>query len=187
MSAQNTNFGCGLWMILIVAFFAFLAFTSGTRSLTLNQQPITTTATPLPPVLTITIVPETTDKYFVLENNLITYTYSKNLGRPCYYEMTGHVRDINGQPYSKFIVNIKMLNTEMPPELGYAFPGEGGNIEDGVSGWGSLLPQDTVRYEIWLTDKIGGVELSPHIIVPPQGCDHNLATINFVQVKPIPS
>jgi hypothetical protein len=73
----------------------------------------------------------------------------------------------------------------IPEEPGYAFPGEGG-FATGPSGWSSFLPQWQVSYEIWLTDKIDGKELSPHIIVPSRDCDENRAIFNFVQVRPLP-
>ena len=101
---------------------------------------------------------------------------------PCYYEMVGRVLNLNGKPYTNFVVNIAGVFIEgADPEIGYAFPGEGGYAEDGPSGWGSLLPAAPITYEVWLTKEIGGEELSVHISVPPQECDHNQSRINCIQ------
>jgi hypothetical protein len=146
-------------------------------------------ATPTPSGLITTIVPQETDTYFAVENNQISYGYSKNLGMPCYYKMAGRVLDLNGEPFTDFVVNIQMITIDEvpPPERpGYAFPGEGYET-DGAAGWGSLLPSWSADYEIWLTTEIDGEELSPHIYVDMRECDQNEARINFVQVKLLPA
>jgi hypothetical protein len=134
-----------------------------------------------------TVMLTNTDAPFVVENNQITYRYRQTLGRPCYYVISGRVLDLDGEPFTDFIVNIKDIPFEeiAPVQGSGVFPGSG--IEDeGASGWSFLLPQSTVDYEIWLTTGIGGEEISPHIFVQTRECDQNWAIINFVQVKALP-
>ncbi len=141
----------------------------------------------LTPSFVATVYPQKTDSYFVVENNEISYSHFQTLGMPCYYHMVGRVLDLNGEPFTDFVVNIAgILFDGAPPEHGYAFPGEGGYAEDFPSGWGSLLPTSPVKYEVWLTTEIGGTDLSSHVAVLPRDCDHNQAQINFVQVRPFP-
>lgn len=126
---------------------------------------------------------------FVVQNNQIHYVYESTLDYPCNYLISGTVHDLNDEPFTDFIVNIKMIETEDVIEsapIGHQFPGDSSLIENDASAWASLLVSWTVDYEIWLTDKIDGRDLSPHIIVETKGCDHNLAIVNFVQVKPLP-
>jgi hypothetical protein len=178
--SDTTQNGCGLWV-----FGAMIALIIGTLlSVGVEQSSFSSETLRVPP--TATIEPEQTDTFFVVQDNQITYTYSENLGKPCYLEMGGQVFDLEGNPFTEFVVNIKMLDDLPPEETGYALPGEGGHVEDGPSRWITLLPAAPVEYEIWLSTEIGGDDLSPHIIVPPKGCAHNLAIINFVQVKSPP-
>jgi hypothetical protein len=138
------------------------------------------------PPLIVTVPAQETDAYFVLANNQITYTNSPTLGQPCYYLIAGRVFDLQGEPFTDFVVNIRMIDELAPQNPGYAFPGEGGDAADGPSRWITLLPQSPVEYEIWLTTAIGGEELSSRVIIPPQSCDHNMAIVDFVQVCPLP-
>lgn len=134
--------------------------------------------------LVMTLAPHKTIAPFTVENNQISYTYSPSLGKPCYYEMVGRVLDQKGKPFTGFVVNIKMLGDLAPPTPGYAMPGEG-YAEDGSSGWATILPSSPENYEIWLTTRMGGEEISPHIFVPTRDCVHNLARVNFVQIRPL--
>lgn len=175
--SDNKNAGCGLWALLAIIVSAFFATSSNQITTT---SPTATLIPTIAPTFVATVYPQETDTYFVMENNEITYSYAPNLGMPCYYEMVGRVLDLNGQPFTDYVVNIAGILVEgAPPEHGYAFPYEGG-------GWGSLLPASPVEYEVWLTTEIDGEELSPHITILPRACDQNQARIDFVQVRPLP-
>ncbi len=181
---ETRNPGCAVWVALAIL-MSMIFVVSGTQLITYSG---TSNTTPTPSIIIETLVPQETYAYFAVENNQIGYGYSQNLGMPCYYEMVGRVLDLNLSPYTAFVVNIAGVFIEgAGPERGYAFPGEGGYAEDGPSGWGSLLPAAPITYEVWLTTKIGGEELSPHILITPHDCYHNEAQINFIQVKPLPT
>jgi hypothetical protein len=177
--AENTNNGCGLWLfgaMIAALILGLFAVPSPSYS-----------STPASAPLVITVVPQMTDTYFAVENNQISYSYAYTLDSPCNYILVGRVLDLNGEPFTEYVVNIKMIAIEelAPEKPGYVFPG-GGYIDDGASGWASLLSTWNADYIIWLTTEIGGEELSNHIYVPMRGCDLNQARINFVQVKPFP-
>lgn len=176
--------GCELWMMVTIV-AGILALVVGNYAY-VPTPPLTTSSSNS--VLTSTVVPQETDTYFIVENNVISFTHFPTLGQPCYYLISGHVLDLNGEPFTDFVVNIKMIDIEgvAPEESGYAFPGDGAFAEDGPSGWTTMLPQWQVSYEIWLTTDRGGETLSPHIVIPAQDCGHNRAIVNFVQAKPIP-
>jgi hypothetical protein len=186
---ENISAGCGLLSFVATIIFAFSAiFTGGMISTPNTPTPIPTLTAGVAssPPLVLTLIPQDTDAYFLPANNQINYISTSTLGRPCYYAIAGRVFDLQGDPFTDFVVNIKMLDDLAPERSGYAFPGEGGYAEDGPSRWVTLLPQSPVEYEIWLSTEIGGDELSPHIIIPSQDCDHNMAIIDFVQVKNLP-
>jgi hypothetical protein len=180
--SEKTIPGCGLWIILSITSGILALFVGDYTSIPTSLA----TIPPAPnPVLEVTVVPQETSAPFVLENNQITYAYTPTLGKPCYYEIAGHVLDLQGMPFTDFVVNIKMLDENAPERPGYAIPGQG-FAEGGPSGWATVLPASPLSYEIWLTTEIGGDELSPHVVVPPQQCSHNQAIVNFVQVRSLP-
>ncbi len=183
--SQNTNSGCGFWGFLGLFSLVILGlFTNAHTSTSVTLSPtLIIDETPSPSSFSVvqTLVPQDSNPYFTIENNQISYTYFHTLGHPCYYLLSGHVLDINKQPFTKFVVNIKTVSVEgVVPESGYALPGNGTFEEDGVSGWIALLPILT-DYEIWLTSKVNGTELSPHFVVHMRGCNQNRAIVNFVQ------
>jgi hypothetical protein len=134
---------------------------------------------PEPPM--ILVPPSNEAMPFEVVDHTITYEHTDDLGMPCYYHMRGTVHDIQGEAFTDFVVNIMML--DLAPPVGYAWPGENAFIEDGSSGWGTMLPQAPVPYLVWLTVDRGGRRISPIIWVPSLGCDDNTAVINFVQVR----
>lgn len=190
--SENVGTGCSIWVAATAIIFGFLAMFTGESTLGYSTPtPIPTLAASIssavPSIpLVLTVTPQETDAYFILANNQIIYTYTPTLGKPCYYVIAGRVFDLRGEPYTNFVVNIKMLDEIAPEGPAYAFPGEGGYAQDGPSRWIVMLPQSPVEYEIWLTTEVGGDELSAHIILPPKDCDHNMAIVDFVQVKTFP-
>jgi hypothetical protein len=179
--AENTNNGCGLWLFGAIISALILGLFTAT------SPPNSSSSASAP--LVITVFPQTADAYFVVENNQISYSHIDTLDYPCNYSLVGRVLDLNGEPFTEYVVNIQMIPLEdgvAPPNPSHAFPGATKYTEDGSSGWSALLPSWSADYTIWLIDKIGGQELSPHIIVPTQDCEHNEARINFVQVSQHP-
>ena len=159
------RWGCLVWLIIVSAVGAVFY-----------------TSTPTEPANT-----DATAPYFALENGTILYDAVPTLDN-CNHIISGTVHDINGHPFTQFVVNIRMLLYEgTPPADGAHFPGSGSELlsssPDDPSSWDFLLPTWYVDYEIWLTDSIGGVELSPHILVPARHCDQNHAIVNFVQIR----
>jgi hypothetical protein len=134
------------------------------------------------PSFVATIYPQETDAYFVVENNEIRYSNAPAF-TPCNYALVGEVFDLNGEPYTDYVVNIQMLHfeeamaTETPGRI-YKDPDD--------SHWDVLLPWVQVDYVIWLTAEDGDEELSPRIYVDMRDCDQNKAEVNFVQVRPLP-
>ena len=185
--SQNTTSGCGFWGILGLVSLVILGLTHISISAILSPPPIIS-ETPAPSSFSVvqTLVPQDSNPYFTIENNQISYTYSHTLGQPCYYVLSGRVLDINKRPFTKFVVNIKTVSFEgVAPESGYALPGNGAFEEDGVSGWIALLPILT-DYEIWLTTKVNGTELSPHFVVHMKDCNQNRAIVNFIETEALP-
>lgn len=183
--------GCALelWIMVAAIVAGILALVIGSHAPVMTPSTASSpTTSPSSPVLTSTVIPQETDAYFMVENNLISFTHFPTLGQPCYYLISGRVLDLKAEPFTDFVVNIKMIDIEgvAPEEIVYAFPGDGAFSEDGPSGWATMLPQWQVSYEIWLTTDRAGKELSHHIVIPAQDCDHNRAIVNFVQVKSVP-
>src|SRR5262245_61651793 len=98
---ETSRPGCGVWIIgAIFALFASAWFfgvnSSNAASQTIVDMPTPTPAAPL----ILTLEPQETDAYFVVENNQISFSYFQTLGMPCYYTMIGRVLDLNGKPYT---------------------------------------------------------------------------------------
>jgi hypothetical protein len=189
--SANAKIGCGFWGFFVMLAFLFLVapVNSNTSISAILAVTPTISASPSPSEALVvkTLVPqEEANTHFIVENNQVNYIYYRTLGQPCYYVLSGHVLDLNGEPFTNFVMNIKTVDIEgTVPDSGYAFPGNGSFAEDGTSGWVALLPTLT-DYEIWLTTEVGGTELSPHIRIHMGDCNQNRAIVNFVQVRPLP-
>lgn len=180
--SDNKTTGCGVWALVAILLSALFSAFTFSSELTI-ESPTPTTIPTLTPSFVATVYPQETETYFALENNQISYSHKPTLDRPCNYIIRGYVLDLNGQPFTDFVVNIQMIHIEegMATERpGHVFKGETS------SHWDVLLPSWEVDYIIWLTTEIGGEELSPPIIVETRECDQNEARVNFVQVKPLP-
>jgi hypothetical protein len=117
---------------------------------------------------------------FEVQNNAITFSQMETLGKPCYYLMQGQVLDLNGQYFTGFDVYIQMVEIE---EVGPEEPGLAYKFEDGT--WNSMLPNWQVAYNVWMTLEGSEERISPVITVPGRDCNQNVATINFVQIRPV--
>jgi hypothetical protein len=182
--SEPTRTGCGLWLSIVVIVSLMIATFTGVTA------PVYDVTTPTPENLGfVTVIPQSADAYFVVENNQVNYASFPTLGNPCYYLISGYVLDLNGEPFTDYVVNLMTApaNEEVLPEgPGYSFPGDGSFPEDGPSGYSTLLPNWQVNYELWMTNELGGEALSSHVIVPTMDCDRNRAIVNFVQVRPLP-
>lgn len=133
------------------------------------------------------IAPEDEDFPFIVQNNTIIYSYKETMDKPCNYLIKGSIFALDGKPYTNLVVHIEMLPIEegVEPDRGYWFPYSESTENTGPSIWGGLLPSWDVTYMIWLSDTRDGEQLSPMVLIPTQDCNHNVATINFVQVRPL--
>lgn len=130
----------------------------------------------------ITVPAPTQDYPFEVSENRIIYTYHDTLDWPCNYIIEGRIFGLEGQPYSNAVVNIEMLRDISSGRASVANPAE----RLGPSGWSALLVSWDVAYEVWLSETIGSEPLSPRVYVPPRGCDNNVASVDFVQVRSLP-
>jgi hypothetical protein len=133
-----------------------------------------------PPVpLVLTIQPNGDDMPFVVLNNEITYYQRTTISGPCNAFIEGQVTDMEGNPLSlsDYVVIIKMLSDMAPVNPSVIFPSE--------TDYGAMLPGWDVYYEIWLSADIGSEPISSYIYVEMNGCENNVAIVNFVQIKPI--
>jgi hypothetical protein len=114
---------------------------------------------------------------FVVLNNEIIYDQRTTISGPCNAFIEGQVIDIKGNPLSlsDYVVNIKMLSDMAPVNPSVIFPSE--------TDYGAMLPGWDVDYEIWLSADIGSEPISSHIHVEMQGCENNVAIVNFIQIK----
>ncbi len=68
---------------------------------------------------------DATEPYFALENDTILYDAVPTLDN-CNYIISGTVHDINGHPFTQFVVNIRMLLYEVPRQpMEHTFRGVG--------------------------------------------------------------
>jgi hypothetical protein len=178
--SESRSIGCSLWAAAAIVMSALFSTFMFSRQITTESDALMMTPT-FTPSFVATVYPQETDTYFVVENNKISYSNAPAF-TPCNYILFGEVFDLNGQPYTDFIVNIQMLHFE--EAMATETPGQIYK-DSGASQWDVLLPSLHVDYEIWLTSETGE-ELSPHIYVDMRDCDQNKAQVNFVQVKPLP-
>lgn len=125
------------------------------------------------------------DLPFVLQNNTLIYSHKDTLDRPCNRIIEGYIYTIDGKPNVELVVNSTMLDDSFEPPKSYWIPYADSEVDSGPSKWGSLLPTAQWDYYVWLSQSVDGEPISPEIRVEHLGCDYNVVTINFVQVRPI--
>ena len=178
MIAEPQKSGCGLWVLMFLLVTAIGAFSL--------QGSVTAAVKSLLPLrLPVSVAATEENLSFMLQDNQIVYTYESTLDWPCNYIIQGRILDQQGKSVSDVLINIQYLDPdELTPEGPLAIHPADRADEYDPSLWVLLLPSWEVDYELWLTSESDGKLLSPHIVVEPQDCKHNVATLNFVQVHP---
>jgi hypothetical protein len=182
--SEIKGLGCGLWAILsLVLITVFTVATNPQNGISGNSSIEATASQISPTPLIATVIPQDLTTYFVVQNNQIIYSYEPTFDTPCNYIIQGQIFDFEGEPFTDAIINIHMHSDLAPERPAYASPGEGPE-SFGPSGWAALLSNWNVNYRVWLTTSVGGVPVSPVVYVETKGCNNNVATLNFIQVRP---
>lgn len=181
--SESVGSGCRSWWIWLLVFaalsFATMIYHPGGGRI---AQEASATPSPYLTATPLTLaVPTPQGSFpFAVQDNQITYIYRATLDWPCNYLISGYVLDRQGNPFTNFVVNIRMLALESADSpLAHQHP-------NSDSSWTALLVSWEVPYEIWLSTGVDGEAISPHVYIPPQDCEHNEAIVGFIQAAPLP-
>jgi len=177
----SKSLGCIPTFVALLSLFLSIFIYSSNHDLSISATAIAPEANSNQ---SIVIVPTpTVETPFVVENNHIEYRHADTMD--CQVVIGGYILDIDQKFLNDVVVNIESIELEnVPSAISYARPSDSSGV-DNQQGWSVLLPNRTVDYQVWLSKERGSEPLSPVVIVPSQGCEKNLAVMNFVQVSPI--
>lgn len=171
--SETQHSGCGLWAIIVMLVLAATGI--------IFQEVIPALHSVLPLHVEVTIPPAEAGLPFTLQDGQIVYTYEPLPLNPCNQIIQGRIFDSDGQVVSNVRVNVQIhefyILTPTPP---LSFDPAWRVDSSDPSLWVLVMATDQVLYSVWLTDEYGE-KISPTIIIPPQDCNHNVATVIFTQ------